>query len=188
MFWLIRIIKNVFHTVGIIVSTVLFYGCGSDTLSSAGGGERRFNIPAFFDREIKRLAAEDKEILKTVFTGDNGESKKVIINDWSKELSAFVTIDLNKPAYRGYVKKDSSSQQVTFRIDNPDLDVSEVIVHYNEQNIPTEIFIIRHIQNFLYTTREKLSYRKNKDYKIEKHQDVWMLGTNLYYIEGKFEE
>jgi hypothetical protein len=71
-------------------------------------------------------------------------------------------------------------------VDNPQLDVSEVIIRYDAQNVPIEIQITRHIQNFLYTTSEKLSYRKNTSYRIEKDQDVWVLGSNNYVIEGKF--
>lgn len=186
MFWLIKIIKNTALAVGIMLSTACFYACESSITPSKKTVERQFDLPAFFDREIKRLATDNKEIIKTVSTDDNSESKNVVIDNWSKELSAFAAIDLNKSAYLGYVEKDSSDHLVTLRINNPDLEVSEVVIRYDEQNTPAEIIITRRIQNFLYTTKEKLSYRKNKDYNIEKQQDVWMLGSHRYRIQGEF--
>jgi hypothetical protein len=178
--------KDVRWSLWIMFYTVLLCGCGNPGASSVKTNEKVFDLPTYFDTEIEQLAARAPEIEKTVFTGNESETKTVQIRDWSRELSAFAAIDINKPAYKGYVKKDSSEGFVRLYVDNPQLDVSEVIIRYDAQNVPIEIQITRHIQNFLYTTSEKLSYRKNTSYRIEKDQDVWVLGSNNYVIEGKF--
>ncbi|NGM61753.1 hypothetical protein G5B30_07480 [Sphingobacterium sp. SGG-5] len=145
--------------------------------------QKEFDLPAYFQREIKRLSAVDKAVVKTVSKGDVSETKTLRV-DWKKELAAFASIDINKPVYAGYIYKDSSGRTVTFRIDNPKLDISMVRIQYNEQNEPLEITIQRKIDNLLYDTAEKLHYKKNESYRIEKQQDVWVLGTNHYTIAG----
>lgn len=169
-----------------MLSTALFCQCNNPETSSKVGFERMFDMPTFFKAEIARLTSENPEIEKTVYKGEERESKTMFIQDWSRELSSFVAIDLNKPAYQGYIEKDSTDHQVVLRVQNSDLDIAEVMIHYNERNEPDEIRVIRHIQNFLYTTEEELSYRKNKGYTILKKQDVWGLGSNRYHIEGIF--
>jgi len=144
---------------------------------------KEFDLPSYFQQEIKRLSAMDKEVVKTVSKEDVSETKTIHVN-WEKELAAFVSTDINKAVYAGYIRKDSSDRLVTLRLDNPDVDISSIRIRYDEQNEPIEIIIHKQVHNLLYNTTEKLSYNKDHSYRIEKQQDVWVLGTNHYSIEG----
>jgi len=171
MYWWINFIVAIF-----------LFACNS-TPQHTKQEKKEFDLPAYFQREIKHLSSTDKEIVKTVSKDDVSETKTIRV-DWKKELAAFAAIDINKPVYAGYIRKDSSDRTVTLRIDDPKLDLSMIRIRYDEQNEPFEITIQRKTDNLLYDTIEKLYYRKNKSYRIEKQQKVWILGTNHYTIAG----
>ncbi len=175
--------------VGILFSTASFYACTTtDPTKQDLSADKQFDIPTFFQQEIKHLSAANMEISKTVAKGSPSETKNILIQDWEKELSAFSSIDLNKAAYIGHVHKDSADYLVRLTLDDPAADISAVHIRYDEQNNPYAILILKKINNLLYQTTESLFYDKNKGYKIEKQQDVWLLGSNHYSIEGVFKD
>jgi len=187
MYWWIK--KNIQHrsiAAGMILSAVSFLACSTDTNQVAQKQEKQFDIPAFFQQETQRLGQQNREITKTVSKETASETKKISIKDWEKELSAFSSVDLNKAAYSGQIHKDSADRLVKLSLSDPHADISSVQIQYADDNTPDEIHIIKNIDNLLYQTTEKLSYRKNKGYKIEKQQHVWLLGSNSYTIEGTF--
>lgn len=170
---------------GIVLLTC--YSCASDLTTSSTNRLQYADLPAFFHGEVERLGQENPTVRKTVSAGEDSEQQDVMINDWSRELSSFLAIDLNKSVYRDDILKDSVNHVVTYRIDNPDLDIETVVLKYGEESdSPVAIEIVRYIQNFLYDTKERLRYDKRKGYVIEKHQSVWILGDNQYFIEGEF--
>lgn len=164
---------------------LMCYSCAEDLASSSGDRPHYADLPAFFGAEVERLSQEQPNVRKTVSAGDGSEQQEMVIDNWSRELSSFLDIDLNKPAYRDDISKDSSAHVVTYRVDNPDLDIVSVAITYDEGK-PVAIDIVRHIQNFLYNTQERLRYNKYEGYVIEKKQNVWILGDNQYHIEGRF--
>ncbi len=169
----------------IFLSAALFFACtSSPTVTNQVSKE--FDLPSFFQHEIKRLSSANREVIKTVSTGDSSETKTIQQIDWKKELAAFSSVDVNKAVYAGEIRKDSSDHIVTLYLDNPDADISKVRIHYDKQNEPQEIIIHKNIHNLLYHTIEILSYKKDHNYSIEKQQDVWLLGTNHYTIKGSF--
>ena len=171
MYWWIKILGIAF-----------LFACTSSP-SDTQREKKAFDLPAYFRGEIKRLSATNRDILKTVSKGNASETKTIQV-DWETELAAFASIDLNKPVYAGYIRKDSSDNVVTFRMDNPAADISTVHIRYNEDDEPSEITIHKKTDNLLYETIETLYYRRNESYRIEKQQDVWLLGTNHYSIVG----
>jgi len=188
MYWWIKKISRLQRiAIGIFVSTASFFACtATNPIKQAHTEEKQFDIPAFFQQEIQHLSETKKEISKTVAKDSSAETKKILIQDWEKELSAFSSIDLNKTAYIGHINKDSSDHLVKLTLDDPTADISAVHIRYDEHNNPSGILIFKKINNLLYQTTESLSYQKDKGYKIEKQQDVWLLGSNHYTIEGKF--
>lgn len=184
MYWWAKYKRiNLFWTPFLLV--MLLYSCAEELSTSTNNRQRHIDLPAFFQSEVNRLKQENPSVQKTVSVGEGNEQQDVTINDWSTELASFLSIDLNKAAYRDDIQKDSIPNLVTYRIDNPDLDIDTVSITY-ESGQPVAIQIVRHIDNFLYNTQERLQYHKRQGYSIEKKQSVWILGDNTYYIEGKF--
>ncbi|MBE8720986.1 hypothetical protein C4F40_09655 [Sphingobacterium sp. Ka21] len=184
MFWYKRHKYSVFRTIiTLALSSALFSCVSTDTATK--DQVKLFDLPSFFQSEIKRLAATNPTITKTVRKDSISEVKQIKIENWETELSSFVTIDINKPAYDGYVDVDSINHLVTYTVTNPDLDLSCIQIQY-ENGKANAIVIERKVKNSLYNTTEFLEYRKNDSYTVEKNQSVKAVGENYYKIEGKF--
>src|SRR5690606_5317355 len=163
----------------------LLWNCNSSQPGVAHQ-ERYIDIPAYFKQEIAKLQAEQPTVVKTVKKDSATESKDLKIAKWENELSSFTGIDLNKPAYQGYIQKDSSNHLVTYLFTKPDLDLNKVEIRYNDKNQAISFRINRTIRNSLYNTKEVLFYQQDSIYSLEKEQSVLLLGDKYYFIEGRF--
>lgn len=166
--------------------TALFVCCTSSQQNQEGLRETYVDIPNYFKKEIARLKQDNPVVNKTVVKDSVSENKEIKIADWDNELSSFVSVDLNKPAYGGALQKDSTGNQVKITGLDPDLDIAAVEITYDEQGEPLVFRIERNIKNSLYDTKETLYYEKHKGYSLTKQQSVLILGDKHYHIEGTF--
>lgn len=169
-----------------VAVTALFLSCTSSPKDRKVTRETYFDIPTYFKAEIARLAQEKPVVDKTVVKDSLSEAKEIQIADWENELSSFASIDLNKPAYAGILKKDSIANKVKITSSDPKIDIAAVEIEYEDNGEPVAFRIQRNIQNSLYETHETLYYAKNKEYSLEKHQSVLILGDKYYHIEAVF--
>lgn len=186
MYWYTNIKKNlrlaILSTIGI---ASLLMSCESNDLSeNVANKSSYFDIPDYFDKQIAELQKNNPLVLKTVYTNQVSEEKELKIADWKSELSSFLTVDLNKPAYQGSILKDSVDNTVNYRFTSDKADISNVSITY-ENNIPTLFRIEKQTKNFLYKTDEILIYQPHKMYSINKSQKVILLGANDYEIKGE---
>ncbi len=185
MYWYKK--KNTQNKAVIAVAvTALFLSCTSNPKDGTGIRETYFDIPGYFKTEIARLTQEKPVVDKTVVKDSLSETKEIQIPDWENELSSFTSIDLNKPAYAGILKKDSTANKIKITSSDPKIDIAAVEIEYSENGEPAAFRIQRNIQNSLYETHETLHYAKNKGYSLEKNQSVLILGDKYYHIEGVF--
>lgn len=169
-----------------IAVTALFLSCTSGPQDRKVTRETYFDIPAYFQGEIARLTQEKPVVNKTVVKDSLSEAKEIQVADWENELSSFASIDLNKPAYAGILKKDSTANKVRITSSDPKIDITAVEIEYGDSGEPVAFHIQRNIQNSLYETHETLYYARNKKYSLEKHQSVLILGDKYYHIKGLF--
>lgn len=169
-----------------VAVTALFLSCTSSPKDGKITRETYFDIPRYFKAEIARLTQEKPVVDKTVVKDSLSETKEIQIADWENELSSFASIDLNKPAYAGILKKDSTANKVKITSSDPKIDIAVVEIEYGENGEPIAFHIQRNIQNSLYETHEKLNYTKHQGYSLEKHQSVLILGNKYYHIEAMF--
>lgn len=179
------IIYNIINKVVLALAiTTLFFSCSTE-VQNQKDNTSYIDIPAYFQKEIIRLKTENPTVVKTVKKDKQEETKEVQIANWENELSNYLNIDLNKPAYHGLFTKDSTDYKVTFSAKDSNLDISFIEISYVLTE-PVEFKIKRKVKNSLYQTEETLYYHKNKSYSLEKHQSVIALDDNHYYIEGRF--
>ncbi|HLT88364.1 MAG TPA: hypothetical protein VKZ57_12295 [Sphingobacterium sp.] len=185
MYWYKK--KNTWcKAVTAVAVTALFLSCTSSPKDGKITRETYFDIPGYFKAEIARLTQEKPLVGKTVVKDSLSETKEIQIADWENELSSFASIDLNKPAYAGILKKDSTANKVKITSSDPKIDIAAVEIEYGENGDPIAFHIQRNIQNSLYETHETLHYTKHTGYSLEKHQSVLVLGDKYYHIEGVF--
>lgn len=168
-----------------LAMVITFFSCSSSD-KSKDSLTKEFDLPKFFRNEVAALNALQPKIRKTVSKDNISETKQLVIADWNKELANFLTIDLNKPAYKGAFTKDSSANGVRYTFIDSTLDLSLVQVIYKADE-PSTIIIKKSTKNLLYNTSEHLEYVKGERYSVEKEQFVKALGNQYYKIEGLIE-
>ena len=187
MYWYTKKIKNntiwtSLFTIGLVL---LCMSCESPSQGLTSNNKQAyFDIPAYFENEISILQKSNPLVSKTVRIDKDTETKDLKISDWNDELSSFLVVDLNKPAYHGYIKKDSVNNQTTYTLSDNKTDLNKVTIKYIN-NIPSEFEISKTTKNFLYTTEELLTYKKGSMYSILKGQKIVLLGTNDFEIMSK---
>ncbi len=167
-----------------MTSIALFVSCSEKIEQVPKFADAQLNIPAFFNKEIAHLKALNPKVSKTVVKDTIAETQEMQINNWDTELASFVAVDINKPAYGGYLKKDSSDLTVTYSSTNPALEIQFVQIKYDAAGKPLSFLIEKNIDNLLYQTAEKLTYTTGESYRLEKKQHVLLLGDKYYQISG----
>lgn len=181
MYWYNNIKQTALLSIGAVC---FFFSCDNpidDTVEQ--NSSLYFDIPGYFENQINDLSKSNPLVLKQVFDNDGSEKKEIHISNWNTELSSFMSIDLNKPAYAGHIVKDSADNVVNYKFTNNDLDLNSVQIIYQE-NMPIQITIDKTTKNMLYQTDEKLVYIADSLYSVQKLQKVIWMNPNNYKIIG----
>ena len=113
------------------------------------------------------------------------EAKTITIKDWQKELSLFIESDINKPAWTSSYAVTHDGDDIVYTSVDEDLRTKKIIVEKKGDDIES-ITIHNEVMNQLYQSQEKLYYSPDSLYRIEKVQDIRVIGTNHYLITGQF--
>lgn len=186
MSWYTNIRYQIERRIPVVAAVSFAITTASSCISSVhdkGLLTKEFDFPSFFQQEIGLLNTLQPQVDKTVIKDSTSETKNLVIEDWNKELSSFLSIDLNKPAYRGAYQKDSADNVVIYTFTDSTLDLSSIRVVYKD-HIPATLMIKKETKNLLYDTKESLEYVRGKRYSIDKRQNVKILGSHQYKIEG----
>jgi len=145
------------------------------------------DLGGFFSAEANRLNAQKPTFTKTVCLEGKKESK--LLNksiDWEKELSVFKDADINKPAFNGMYQISKLPNKTVYTALNKKNLVQRIEVDWNLAKKPSGIRIFQLTKNMIYCAADTLSYYPDSIYSIHKKQEVRVLGTTVYTIEGKF--
>ena len=165
---------------------ISFAACKPD-IKETGATVKYFDLKAYFKADLARLSKIPQPILKSVTHNGVTESKKVKIDDWTKELSLFSESDINKPAWRDSYNVQQTDHTLIYmaKEDEDDLKTREILINKKTDGSVKYIKIFNYKTNKLYTTKETLTYIPDSIYKIEKTQYVRLLGINKYVIVGR---
>lgn len=144
------------------------------------------DIQGFFKQEIKRLQKVQPLIEKSVHLNKENETKTLSEINWEDELSLFIQSDINKPAFKGLYQKQKEADEVVYSTSDPKLKTRQIRILYSPKGKIERIAITNHTQNSLYTSDEFLEYRPDSLYQIVKRQEVRLMGTQNYWVLGKF--
>ncbi len=147
-------------------------------------GDPYFDLNRYFDEEAMRLQKLKPTIAKTVSKNDASESKSVQIEDWKDELGLFIDSDINKPAWRGRYRIDSTKHSLTYTSVDPELRTQQITIEKQIDGTIKHIAIVNRISNMLYQTEEQLDYYPDSLYRINRQQSVRVIGESQYAIVG----
>lgn len=164
-------------------------------LSSCGESEQTtqnlqtevyFDIKGFFEEEAVRLSGNSNPVHKEITRNrEETESKNITIKDWKKELSLFIESDINKPAWTSSYQVREEGDSTVYITSDPNLRTKKIVINMEDEKVAA-ITISNEVTNQLYTSQEKLYYSPDSLYRIEKEQDVRVIGSNQYLVTGKF--
>lgn len=156
--------------------------------------EKRFDLPAFFETEAKRLhEIKDLNVRKTVLQNGKTEEQKTKIEDWNKELTIFKKYNIHKPqVFEEYQEKrenlDGGKYHLTYQTKNPKLNLKQVDLWFNQDDQIQEIILKQTALNQVYESDYKLSYKPEEGYTIEKLQKVILFEKDRFQVILRFLE
>ncbi|RCH56499.1 hypothetical protein DJ568_01175 [Mucilaginibacter hurinus] len=143
-----------------------------------------FDLKGFFEADSSRLTRLNPLVNKTAKHNGKTETKRVHIKNWGEELALFINSDINKPAWKSSYATVENDTIVHYKAIEPELKTREIVIKKLGKKIMS-IGITNHTENFLYTNTEKLIYYPDSLYRINKTQQVRLIGKNVYVIEGR---
>ncbi|MFB2118894.1 hypothetical protein [Parapedobacter sp. 2B3] len=146
-----------------------------------------FSLADYFTEEAARLQRADPEIIKTVSKNGDGEQKKVRVTDWRTEFGLFIDADINKPAWQGSYRVDSTDFSLTYTSTDPNLRTKEIRVEKSDAGTITHVRVTNAVHNMLYQTDELLEYYVDSLYRITKQQHVRIIGKSHYTVTGEWQ-
>lgn len=165
----------------------LLFACGRTGTHSGP----YFDTKAYFESEASRLKKANVLALKELSLG----SKTDVVQDtdstnWTKELSLFTDIDLNKPSYRGRFTVDSLMidtllTEVIYKSADDKIDLKEVKISMKKGK-PYRIRIERSEENTLYRSSKVMEYNTDSGYTVEGSQDVRLADGVAYRLHLHF--
>jgi hypothetical protein len=145
------------------------------------------DLQGFFSAEANRLNSQKPTFTKTVCI--NGKKESKVLNntiDWEKELSVFKDADINKPAFKGKYQITKLANKTIYTSNSKNALVKRIELDFDDTKKPMGIRIFQLTKNMIYQSTDTLSYYPDSVYSMHKKQEVRILGTTVYTIEGKF--
>ncbi|TSD67537.1 hypothetical protein FFF34_009145 [Inquilinus sp. KBS0705] len=159
------------------------YACNKPEIKETGAELKYFDLKEYFKKEAARLTKLNPPVNKHVEHNGATESKTVHITNWARELNLFTESDINKPAWKLSYTVDSSATGISYKAKYPELKTRQITISKLNGQV-TSIYIVNDAKNILYKTTEKLTYKPDLNYLIEKTQQVKVMGANNYVVKG----
>jgi hypothetical protein len=152
-------------------------------MKQSGAVVKYFDIGGYLKADTAILKKANLVVNKTVSHNGVTENKLVHIANWGQELNLFIQSDINRPAWKNSYRIETTDSLLIYTAKYPDLRTTKIVIRKDKDKIKW-LLIYNHTKNLLYETREKLSYFPDSVYRIEKWQQVRLMGRNNYRIEG----
>lgn len=167
----------------LILIIVWLASCQSDNNISSNS-QAYFSLKSYFKSEATRLRKSGPAVKKSISDNGQAEIRTVHIDNWDTELALFSESDINKPAWKDSYHTKTSARKITYKAKEPNLRTRQIVIFTGKDRYVQRIDIDNQDDNFLYKTREKLTYIPDSGYVIKKHQAVRVLGSHDYIVEG----
>ncbi len=177
------------------LSLLLLFVLSCSDEPSPGPTQVYFDAPHYFNRQIRQLNRLGPQLEKELAFNRKKESKVLSSVNWEQELSLFTDIDINKAAWRGLFDVDTidfdsgRSRIFTVRYSplQEDIPVKKLLINIDRSTgDPEYIHIDLEKENFIYNSRQTLTYAAGKGYTISNQQKVLFLAQQSLEVESRF--
>lgn len=178
---------NIFFA-GLVFPAVLFSSCIRHSSESGKRYSHYFSIQGYFKKEATLLAKLDPVLVKTISVNGKLQTKRLHSINWINELSLFTASDINKPAWIGKYRIDSTAFNISYTALDSNLKVRRIEIKKNQFSALHPISVVKiniRVKNFLYSLNEELFYYTDSLYTIKRRQRINLLGSKFYEITGQ---
>ncbi|GIV32567.1 MAG: hypothetical protein KatS3mg031_0102 [Chitinophagales bacterium] len=148
-----------------------------------------FNLVHFIHQEATRLDSLGIPVHKTVVMNGESEEKTLKIRNWRQELAPFREADINKKAYLGSYRTDTTFSASSFSVHYTALDSSlptrTLTVHFDSVN-PVRVSALIRTSNVLYTLYQQLNYVRDQGYSVQGRQQIKFMEPDSFRIQVDF--
>lgn len=174
------------------INIFLFFACSNQNTNAptVHPSNPYFDLKAFFNNEIERIAAF-KNSKKTTTVNGKVEEKRMDNVDFHSELALFSDADINRSAWIGKYAIDSTFNesreliQLNYIATDEDLKTKNISIAF-ERGFVSKIEIQNASTSALAKSHELLTYIPSKGYIIESKQSIRFSADNNYRIEVQF--
>lgn len=179
------------HFIKIIPVLALMLSCSQQEDFGSRNPTGYFDLGEYFRDEIHDLENRKPEVVKVVLLNGERQEMTLAIQDWEKELSAFIQADIDKPAFVGRYLVDTTREQgstiIRFEAKGKDLKTRLLQVTYDSASIhPTKVEASMATKNILYKSTQDLVYEPDAGYTITGMQSVKFLKEDHFKIKANF--
>lgn len=169
-----------------ILSITSLIGCKQENTQTNTPTDAYFNLKSFFEMEAIILNKQNPFVIKSVAKNETSETKKIKVKNWKKEFQSFIDADINKASWQNEFKITTENETTTYTTENVKISVKKlIVVKKGKSVILIKAFVTD--SNFLYTSKDTLTYYPSISYEIKKSQKIKFFSEISYKIIGKFE-
>lgn len=183
MYWYKPLKKYTLFTGGLLL-LCCWHACKPE-IKETGATLKYFDLKEYFRVDSARLAKANLPVKKTVTHNGITETRRLKILNWGQEFGLFAASDINKPAWKDSYTVQETADSIVYKAKFPELKTREIVIRKSGDKV-TSVYIHNYIHNLLYNTTERLTYKAGVYYKIEKDQQVKVMGANNYLVKGEF--
>ncbi|MFI5135246.1 MAG: hypothetical protein ACHQD9_05300 [Chitinophagales bacterium] len=148
-----------------------------------------FDLPNYFDQQVKELQKDSLVVIKTSEVNGNTDQHQMDWTDWKKEFSLFYASDISKSSFIGKYKTDSvqldsSEKKIIYLATDSSLRTKLIEITYSRDSVK-EVHVVNHSGNFLSRTSEELYYEPRKSYIIKSSVTNRFFGVNEFSVLGQ---
>lgn len=167
--------------------------CEKTADSSGSKAALYYDIEKFFKNEANVLDSLNISINKVVESKGEIESKWISEVNFIKELDAFISAGINKPAWRDAFRVDTTvTDNATSKIKYTSINDDKVLIKEAEllfvNNSCIFVRIRKENKNLFYQFKQELEYRKAKGYFIKSEQNLKWIYSSEYAITTTFNQ
>src|SRR6218665_1503909 len=149
-----------------------------------------YDLAGLVNQQISDLSAKKPVVEKEVVLTEKRERIETKDIDWSKELELFLQADLNKQSYQSAYIVNVKDKSISYQLKAGEkMSVMQLLVEFDEKDLPKHIEATMHTSNYLYESDKKLTAdllnNHLKIYKIEGSQKLFVGSKKKFSIEGK---
>jgi len=128
--------------------------------------DKFFDVSGFFQAEVERLNQLQPSAEKSFVVNQLKEITEPISLNYQLELSPFIDSDINKKAWEDKYSIESSSETLSYKAIDEQLEIKEITIQLDPTNHPTHIQIIKISESPLSYNKTILIYHLDREIEI----------------------